>query len=192
MRRYKRVQGERAMKAVAHGCLAGVLALSFSATALAQEPKSVPLAKQLATALDAAKLDSVAAKDPSSADVFIGALYIRGVQLLVVSAKYTAPALLNDKLAKKEYRDVYIDLNSAAVPATKVFIEDMGTDGLRAKRDEGPPYDTFELAGKRTAFDGDWKKQNLSEDEYMKVFSTADERYTQMLMALLAQLKKTS
>ena len=68
----------------------------------------------------------------------------------------------------------------------------MGTDGLRAKWDESPPYDTYELAGKRTAFDGNWKKQNLSEDEYMKVFSTADERYTQMLMALLAQLKKTS
>ena len=62
-----------------------------------------------------AELDSVAAKDPSSADVFIGALYIRGVQLLVVSAKYTAPSPLNDKVAKKEYRDVYIDLNIASV-----------------------------------------------------------------------------
>ena len=67
------------MKAVAYGCLAGVLALSLSAPALAQEAKSVPLAKPLAAALDAAKLDSVGAKDPSSADVFIGALYIRGV-----------------------------------------------------------------------------------------------------------------
>jgi hypothetical protein len=36
------------------------------------------------------------------------------------------------------------------------------------------------------------EKQNLSEDEYMKAFSTADEHYLQMLMALLAQLKKTS
>jgi len=61
MRRYNRVQGQQAMKAVAPGCLAGVFALSLSATALAQEAKSVPLAKQLATALDAAKLDSVAA-----------------------------------------------------------------------------------------------------------------------------------
>jgi hypothetical protein len=51
---------------------------------------------------------------------------------------------------------------------------------------------TYELAGKRSAFDGDWKKQNLSEAEYMKAVSTADERYTQMLIALLAQLKKTS
>ena len=46
--------------------------------------------------------------------------------------------------------------------------------------------------GKRTAFDGDWKKQQLSEQEYMKTFSAADERYAQMLTALLAQLKKGS
>ena len=180
------------MKTLAHGCLAVGLALSISADALAQDSKSGPLAKQLAAALDAAKLDSIAATDPSSADVFIGALYFQGAQLLVVSAKYAVPALLNTRLLKQEYRDIYIDLNSASVPATRVLIEDLGADGLKAKRAENQPYDSYELAGKRTAFDGDWKKQNLSEDEYMKAFATADERYTQMLMALLAQLKKTS
>ena len=39
-------------------------------------------------------------------------------------------------------------------------------------------------------FDGDWKKQKMSEQDYMKAFSAADERYTQILTALLAQLKK--
>ena len=180
------------MKVVAHGCLAGALVLSLSATAPAQESKSGPLAQQLAAALDAAKLDSIAAKDPSNADVFIGALYFPSVQLLAVSARYTVPVLLNDRLAKKEYRDIYLDLSSASVPATKLFIEDLGADGLKAKRIESQPFDSYELAGKRTAFDGDWKKQNLSEDEYMKTFSTADERYAQILMALLAQLKKAS
>lgn len=180
------------MKTVAHRCLAVVLALSLSATALAQESKSGPLAKQLAAALDAAKLDSIAAKDPSSTDVFIGALYYPGAQLLVVSAKYSAPALLNTRLLKQEYRDIYIDLNSASVPATRVLIEDLSVDGLKAKRTENQPYDSYELAGKRMAFDGDWKKQNLSEDDYMKAFAAADERYTQMLTALIAQVKKTS
>ena len=41
-------------------------------------------------------------------------------------------------------------------------------------------------------FDGDWKTQQLSEDDYMKAFSAADERYAQILAALLAQAKKTS
>ena len=180
------------MNLVAHGGLTVVLALSISAAALAQESKSAPLAKQLAAALDAAKLDSIAAKDPAGADVFVGALYFRGVQLLVVSAKYAVPLYLNDRLAKKEYRDMYLDLSSASVPATKVFIEDLGADGLKAKRNEGQPYDSYELAGKRTAFDGDWKKQNLSEDDYMKAFAAADDRYAQMLTVLLEQLKKTS
>lgn len=180
------------MIAVARGCLAGFLAMSLTATVLAQEPKSAALAKQLAAALDAAKLDSVATKDPSAPDVFIGALYFPGVQLLVVSAKYTAPSLLTEKLAKKEYRDVYIDLNSASVPESKIFVSDLGSDGLKAERGDNQPYDTYEAGGKPMAFDGEWKKQKLSKDEYMKAFAAADERYGQLLAALLAELKKTS
>jgi hypothetical protein len=180
------------MKGVAGACLGGFLTVSFAATALAQESKSAALAKQLAAALDAGQLDSIAAKDPTSPDVFIGALYFKGMQLLVVSARYSAPSLLTEKLAQKNYRDVYIDLNSASVPESKIFIEDLGVDGLKSKREENTPYDSYEAAGKRTAFDGDWKKQKLSEQDYMKTFSTADERYCQMLTALLAQVKKTS
>jgi len=72
------------------------------------------------------------------------------------------------------------------------MIEDLAVDGLKAKRDENQPYDTYEVAGKRTLFDGDWKKQKLSEHDYMKVFSTAEERYSHVLTTLLSQLKKTS
>jgi len=160
--------------------------------ALAQEGKSVALAKQLAAALDAAKLDSVAAKDPSAPDRFVAALYFPGAQLLVVSAKYTAPQLLDARLAKKEYRDTYIDLSSASVPDSKIFVQDALADGLKAKRDENQPFDIFETAGKPVSFDGDWKKQKLSEQDYMKAFSTADDRYSGMLNALIAELKKTS
>ena len=179
------------MKAAAHACLAAVLALSLAETARAQESKSSPVAKELAAALDAAKLDAAAARDPSNADVFVAALYFPG-QLLVVSAKYAAPILLNERFSKKEYRDIYLDLNSASIAGTKTFIEDPGADGLKVKVAEGQPYDTYELAGKRTPFDSQWSKQRLSEDDYMKAFSAADERYSQLLTALLAQLKKTS
>ena len=90
------------MKAVACACLAAVLTVALSTAAQAQEPKSAALAKQLAAALDAAKLDCIAAKDPSAPDVFIGALYFPGVQLLVVSAKYTVPALLAEGRVSSE------------------------------------------------------------------------------------------
>src|SRR5207248_277911 len=180
------------MKAVARACLVVGLGLALAAAAQAQESKSAALAKQLAAALDAAKLDSIAAKDPSAPDVFVGALYFPGVQLLVVSAKYTVPALLVGKLGNKQYRDVYIDLNSASVPESKIFVEDLGADGLKAERNENQPYDTFEAAGKRTIFDGDYKKQKLSKEEYQKAYGTADDRYSHLLQALLAQLKQTS
>ena len=172
--------------------LAAVIVLSFSTAASAQESKSAPLAKQLAAALDAAKLDSIAAKDPSAPDIFFAALYFPGVQLLVVSGKYSVPQLLTERLMKKEYRDTYLDLNGASVPATKLFLEDPGADGVKAKREENQPFDSYEADGKRLMFDGDWKKQKLSEQDYMKAFSAADERYTQILTALIAQLKKTS
>ena len=166
--------------------------LAAAPSAWAQEGKSGALAKQLAAALDAAKLDSVAAKDPNAADTFIAALYFPGAQLLVVSAKYTAPQLLDARLTKKEYRDTYIDLSSASVPESKVFVQDALADGLKAKREDNQPFDIYEVAGKPVAFDGDWKKQKLSEQDYMKAFGSADDRYSNMLNALIAQLKKTS
>jgi hypothetical protein len=180
------------MNAMAQGCLACVLTGLIAGPAVAQEAKSAALAKQLASALDAAKLDSVAAKDPSNPDVYIGALYIPGFQLLVVSGKYSAPMLLDARLLKKEFRDVYIDLSSASAIDTRVFVEDLGADGVRPKREENQPFDSIEVGGKRTVFDGDWKKQKLAEEEYMKAFTAGDERYSQMLTALIAQLKKSS
>lgn len=178
------------MRAVAS--MVAVLAISLAATASAQDSKSTSLAKQLAAALDAAKLDSIAAVDPAKPDTFVAALYFANTELLVVSAKYAAPQLLQERLAKKEYRDTYIDLNSASVTDSKMFIEDLGADGLKAKREENQPFDAVESAGKRTAFDGEWKKQKLSEQEYMQAFTNADTRYAELLATLLAQLKKTS
>ena len=180
------------MKMLAPGALTAVFVTGLGGGALAQDSRSAPLAKQLAAALDAGKLNSIAAKDPAVTDVYIGALYFPGFQLLAISAKYSAPVLLDARLEKKEYREIYLDLNSAAEPNSRMFIEDLGADGLQAKREENRPFDSVESGGKRTAFDGDWKKQQLSEQEYLKIFSAADERYSQMLAALLAQLKKGS
>src|SRR3954447_14343327 len=90
---------------------AAPLAPPLAPPGAAQESKSAPLAKQLAAALDAAKLDSIAAADPDAPDAFAAALYFPGMQFLVVSGKYSVPQLLATRLTKKEYRDVYLDLN---------------------------------------------------------------------------------
>jgi hypothetical protein len=177
---------------VAAVSLVAFLVASLAHPALAQEAKSAALAKQLAAALDAGKLDCIAAKDPAAPDVFMAALYFSGAQLLVISGKYSAPGLLLDRLGRKEYRDIYMDLNGAAAADTKVFIQDGGGDGLKAKRDDNQTFDIVEISGKQTMFNSDWKAQKISEQDYLKVFGDADDRYAKILTALLAQVKKTS
>jgi hypothetical protein len=170
--------------------LAASLTLACAAPALAQESRSAAAAKELSDTMDRLKLDSIAAADPSDPNTFVAALYFQGAQLLVVSAKYAAPTLLVDKIAKKEYRDTYIDLNSASVAGSKVFVMDQGANGLVGRPDDDQPFDTWEQGNKTVAFDGDWRKAKLSEEEYMKTFGTADERYAQILSLLTEQAKK--
>ncbi len=168
------------------------LALSLATTAAAQGSKSAPLAKQLTQVLDTAKLDSIAAADPAEPGTFVAALYIQGTQMLVVSAKYSVPVLLTEKLGKKEYREVYIDLNSASEPRTKIFVMDQLADGIVAKPDGDKPADTWEHGKTAIVFDGDAKKAKLSDEEYQKAFDDADARYARMLSLLLAQAKGRS
>jgi hypothetical protein len=158
--------------------------------AQAQDPKSVALVKELTQLLDQAKIDAIAAKDPAAPDVFVAALYYPGTQLLVVSAKYAVPSILIERLAKKDFREVYTDLNSAAVEGSRALVMDIGADGLRPKKDNNR-FDTCDIGAKSYVFDGDWKKQKMaSEDEYSAAFAEADAKYSKMLTALIAQAKK--
>jgi hypothetical protein len=169
--------------------MAAALVVMAGPVAARQTAKSPAHAQELAKLLDQAQLDSVAAKDPSQPDQFVAALYIAGIQLLVVSARYSAPTLLDTRITKKEYRDTYIDLSSASIPESKVFIQDGAADGLKASRHDNDPIDSFENGVRSISFDGDWKKQKLSEQEYMKSFAEADEQYAKMLQLLIAHLK---
>lgn len=137
----------------------------------------------------------VAAKIPDKSDEFVAALHIPGVQLLVIWARYEEPSFLNEMLAKRDYQGVYTDLNSASytVAATRVFFEDLRADGLFPRRaDENSPFDMYELGGKRVMFDGDWRKQKLSEKEYGDAFTAADTQYAKAVSLLTAVLKKGS
>jgi hypothetical protein len=169
--------------------VAVVVATLAAAPVAAQESRTIELARELTGLLDRAKLDSIATRRAESTDAFVAALYFPG-QLLVVSSKYAVPALLNEKIARQLYRDAYIDLNVAVDPATKVFIEDMGADGLRARREENAPFDIYSKGDARLPFDGDWKKRKLSEEAYTATFNEAEATYTRMLEALIAEMKK--
>jgi hypothetical protein len=160
--------------------------------ARAQDLKSVDVVKQLTQLLDEKKLDSIAAPDPQNPGTYAAALYFPGSQLLVVSAKYAAPQLMNDKIKKHDYREVYIDLSSASVAGSKLFVMDTNADGLSAKPGDDQPFDTVERAGTQYAFDGNWKKAKISEAEYMKAFAEIDAAYARTLQLLIAQIKSGS
>jgi len=155
----------------------------------AQESKSEPLAKQLAQAMEKAQLTTFAARDEEGNGQYVAAMYFPGSQLLVVSARYSVPILIEQKLADKKYMDVYIDLNSASVPESKVFVSDLLADGLHARPSEGQPFDTFEKAREQWTFNRDWDGRGISEETYMKEFRQADDEYVHMLQVLLASVK---
>jgi hypothetical protein len=168
--------------------LAAILLLAPAASA--QDSKSATSVTELVKMLDSMKLDSFAVKG-ASPNEYVGALYFPGSQLLVVSAKFDTPWRADSLLDMKNYRDLYIELNSASLPQSKVFVSDLSANGLRSKKD-GTVYDTADIGGKTFNFDGDWKKAKITADDYTKTYSTTDEQYTQMIQALLAGLKKSS
>lgn len=179
---------------VARGLRALIVSVALASPSwlVAQQPsKSAPLATELVRLLDAQKLDSIAARR-GSGDEFVGALYLPGSQLLVINAKYSAPDRITYHLLRKAYRDAYNDLNSTSERQAKIFISDLGANGLVFRRRGSQPFDTVDMPGKTVAFDGEWGKAKISEAEYTKTFQTTDEQYTEMLQALIAELKKPS
>jgi hypothetical protein len=169
--------------------LAAILLLA-PASAFGQESRSATAAIEFVKMLDSMKLDSFAVKG-TSANEYVAALYFPGTQLLVVSAKFDSPFRADSLLQMKNYRDLYIELNSASQPQTKVFVSDLSANGLKAKKD-GTVYDTADVSGKSYRFDGDWKKAKITEEDYAKAYSTTDEQYSQMIQALIGGLKKSS
>jgi hypothetical protein len=166
----------------------GLMLVALPSTAAAQVSKSAAIAKELVQVMDAKKLDSIAAKAPGDGH-FAAALYFPNVQLLVISGHYSAPQLMEPRLAGKQYRDTYMELSGTVTPDTKVFVQDMGEPGLSAKKQENM-YDTWTRAGKIVMFDGENEKQKLSDADYAKAFAAADEEYARILSALLAEAKK--
>jgi hypothetical protein len=147
--------------------LAAVVAV---AQAQAQESESAPLAIELAELLTAAQLGAIAAQDTEGDDRFVAALSFPG-SLLVVSARYEVPLYVERKIANRDYREVYIDLNAASIPQTKVLVTDTGADGLSGGDDSNDMVDTGSGPAR---FDGD---------------PDADAQYARMLRALIAEAR---
>ncbi len=177
---------------------ATAVSLSFPVASSAQEPPSTSAGptRELVSLLEK-RLDSgmafLAAKLPNGgAHQYVGALYLQAVpQLLVVIAQFEPPVLMDERLAKRDYREAYTDLNSASKVGTRHFFEDLKVDGMMPRRDGSEPFDMYTgLDGKRLQFDGDARKQQLTEEQYRAAFVAADALYAKAVQALLAEAKK--
>jgi hypothetical protein len=167
-----------------------VLLIGGIAPVVAEGPKSrsEDLAHQLTALAVRQHLGAVAAKDPNAPDRFVAALVFPDVQLLVVSARYGTPSIIEDQLAKKAYSDVYAALNQVADKSTLIFVHDLKADGLHVKS-EGSVDILYEGVAAKTVFGGGPGGQKLSDDAYEAKFATADSLYCHMLTALIDQIK---
>ena len=144
--------------------------VTLAGQAQAQESESASLAAELAELLTAAEMDAIAAQDTEGEDRFVAALSLPG-SLFVVSARYQVPLYVEQKIAAGQYREVYIDLNAASIPQTKVLITDTGADGLGGG---GDSMDMVDTGSGPARYDGD---------------ADADAQYARMLRALIAEAR---
>ena len=149
--------------------LVGVLVVLLnSSNGYAQQ--SAALAEELAQLLNGAQLDAIATKDSEGTDRYVAALAFPG-QLIVVSARYEVPMYIEAKISNGEYREVYLDLNGASIPDTKVLITDVGADGLMSGDETADMVDT---GSGPALFDGD---------------ADAEVQYVRMLNALISEAR---
>ncbi len=170
-------------------CVFALIMLSMPVAAAAQYVKSGDLAKQLTQLLDSRKVADVALADVQNPGTFVAALYFPGTQLLVVSAKYAAPQMLTELLARKDFKGVYVELTSASVQSSKLLVMDAYANGLTPKPSGDQPPDSVDRGGAESRFDGGWKKAKMTEADYMKSFGEADAAYIKLLQLLINHVK---
>ena len=173
-------------------CLVTMPVAPLSATD--PESQSAGAVARLKSSMDSLKLEAIAVRDPEGTGRYIAALYMPGSQLLVVSAPYSVPALLDKKIAAGDFMDAYIDLQSVADRKGHFFVIDMQADGLKRVGNEGEAFDSTSIEGAPPlAFDGKWDAQKLTEEEYNARFARDDARYVRLLNALsIALARKTT
>jgi len=170
--------------------LAVCVAVALSVPALAQQPTSTsagPTA-ELVKLLTERKLDAAAAR--LGKDEFVGAMYFPGSQIVVLSSKTTVPDRMTYLLLQKSYKDLYIELNGSVDRQSRLFVSDLGANGLKFRREKNEAPDTVDSSGGTLTLDGEWRKAKISEAEYTKQYQAHDQRYRLMVEAMITALKE--
>lgn len=157
----------------------------------AQAFASVNAARTLTWTLQQQSLDAIAAADPAAPGTFVAALYIPGGMLLVVSARHPSTEAVAHRIAMRQYREVYLDLQATPTVQDKFFVQDAGADGiLSALPGSGDVDVVYEDGVRRTLFNGDSRAQRLTPSEYDAKLAAADVHYSRLLTLLTAAARQ--
>jgi hypothetical protein len=144
----------------------------------------------LVRALDDAGLETIAAEDPTEPGTFVAAMYVRGAQMLLVSSRHPSVEALAHRIAARQYRDVYLDLQGTPTPQHKFFVQDSGADGMSNAPEGGGVDVLYEDEVTQTLFNGKPKAQNLTAAQYSARLASADARYARLLTVLTAAIRE--
>lgn len=170
-----------------------LVALSLAIVSLSATGSSAELAADIVKLMEQRNLDTIAAAHPTEPGRFVAAMHIKGVQLLAISGRYSAPALLKEQLIKGDYKKVYLDLNAAAEKEGRLFITDSQANGLQAQPEKNAPFDiSWRDMTAQIMYNRDWKSQKLKEADYRKRFTEDETEYAAMLEILKTALTASS
>jgi hypothetical protein len=161
--------------------------------AAAQESKSVAAAATLVELMKTKSLEQFAVKVSGEADMYVSVMHIPNAQLLVVSGRHPVPSAIDARIAARDFAGAYADHNGSTLREGKLFVMDIGANGLVVTPGRNNPFDvTYENGERSTMFDGDWRGQKLSERDYRARFADIDGRYAKMLDTLSEALRQLS
>ena len=170
--------------------LAALTIVAFPREGAAQGFLSPEAVRGLVRALDDAGLETIAAGDPAESGAFVAAMYVRGGQMLLVSSRHPSTEALTHRIAARQYRDVYLDLQGTPTPQHKFFVQDSNADGISNALEGGGVDVLYEDGATQTLFNGKPKAQNLTAAQYAARLASADARYARLLTVLTAAVRE--
>ena len=194
-RRTNRISGRAALVAAVIGVMTAAHLMAQGAAPAPASPSATRV-KDLIAALQGKQLESFAVTDSGVPGRYVAVLHQPGIQILVVSAAYERSTDMDYRFYQKDYMNAYLDLRTGVLSKDRLIIEDAGANGLVALPGKNPVHDSVMQGTAEVTFDGtfaDPKKKDqkkLSQADYMKRFTDAEEQYARLLGVLIEALKK--
>ena len=168
------------------GLLSAVLVGSVASAPADELAKSREPARKLVQLLEARHLTAAATTDPQVPGRFIAAMYIPGSGLLVVGASTPSVEAVRYRIEQRQYRDVYLDLQSTPTVQGRLFVQDAAADGLTWSAD-GSDVDVAHEDGARTTLFTKQRVQGAAQ-----AYARTDAEYARMLSHLVTTLEQVA